>query len=314
MFKKGGFFANFVLLLLFAALGVAGYYLYQLWPREPVALDIVSIDSPSPIVLNDVPSKQFYSRMRYPDKTISYSIASSCSSERVSSMKEAFSNIASVTVLDFVESSVNSEIKVLCSDVGPEAGQENYFVAGEGGPSRVLNSSFYSVILEGKIALYRDDSCSGAKVATHELLHALGFDHNNNPKSILYPTLKCDQKLDEEIIESINDLYSVDSLPDLVVYTVNATKSGRYLNFHIEISNQGLIPSGALSLGIYSEDKLIDDFDIGAVSVGARKILDVENMKVPSDADSIVFFADYSDSVAELDEQNNKATLRLTTR
>ena len=308
---KGGFIANLILFLLFVALGVASFYLYELWPREPITLDRVNIDAPEPIVLNDVPSKQFYSRMRYADRTITYSIASSCSQERVDSMKQAFSNIESMSILRFVEST-KSEIKILCSDVAPEAGQENYFVAGEGGPSKVLNSTYYSVILEGKIALYRDDSCSGAKVATHELLHALGFDHNSNSKSILYPTLNCEQTIDQEIIESINELYARDSLPDLAIYAVNATKSGRYLNFHIEVINQGLISSGTLSLGVYSGDKLIDTFDVGAVSVGARKILDVENMKLPSDVNSIVFFVDYLNTNPEFDEQNNKATLKLS--
>ncbi|MGV8142082.1 MAG: matrixin family metalloprotease [Candidatus Pacearchaeota archaeon] len=310
MYKKGGFFANFVLIILFVGLAVASWYLYQVWPREPVTFDRINIDGADPIVLNDVASKQFYPRMRYADRTITYSIASSCSSDRVSSMEEAFANIESVSILNFVEST-NAQIKILCSDVAPEAGQENYFVAGEGGPSKVLNSTYYSVILEGKIALYRDDTCSGAKVATHELLHALGFDHNNNKNSILYPTLRCDQTIDADIIDSINELYATDSLADLTVYAVNATKAGRYLNFHIEILNQGLVSSEQLTLGIYSGDKLIDTFDVGAVSVGARKILDVENLKVPSDANSIVFFVDHNGKVNELDEFNNKATLKL---
>lgn len=312
MFRKGGFFANFVLILLVIALCFAIYYLYQFWPREPVELNRVSIDEPTTIVLNGIPSKQFYQRMRYSDRVISYSIASSCLTDRVSSMEEAFANLEELTVLDFIKvDRADADIKILCSDVAPEAGQENYFVAGEGGPSRVLNSTVYSLILEGKIALYRDDSCAGANVATHELLHALGFDHNNNSKSILYPTLKCNQEIDLEIIESINKLYSVESLSDLVIYSVNATKSGKYLNFHIEILNQGLVSSGNVFLGVYSGEKLIDKFDIGAVSVGARKILDVENLKVSSNAKSIVFYVDYDNLVVELDENNNKATLRL---
>ena len=310
MDRKGCFLSNFILFLLFVALGVVSWQLYQFWPREPIALDRVNIDAPTN-VLNDIPSKQFYSRMRYSDKVISYFISSSCSSERTNSMKEAFKEIESVSILKFVESP-NAEIKILCSDVAPEAGQENYFVAGEGGPSKVLNSTFYSVILEGKIALYRDDSCEGSKVATHELLHALGFDHNNNPKSILYPTLKCDQSLDSEIVDSLNELYSTPSLPDLTVYSVNATKSGRYISFHIEVLNQGLVTSEKSFLGIYSGDELVSNFDIGAISIGARKILDVENLKISGDVSSVVFSVDYDDSILEFDELNNRATLGLT--
>ena len=311
MNRKGGFFSNFLLVLLLVALGVALYYLYQYWPREPVSLDRVSIDEPSTPVENSVPSKQFYERMRYADRVITYSIASSCSSARAQDMRQAMDNLESQTTLSFIENELEPQILVLCSDVAPEAGQENYFVAGEGGPARVLNSTVYSVIFEGKVALYREDSCSGAKVATHELLHALGFDHNNNPESILYPTLRCSQTIDSEIIQSINKLYLADSLPDLIVHSVTATKSGRYLNFHVEVLNQGLIPSETVSLGIYANDVLVETFDVGAISIGARKILDVENLKVPGDADTIIFAVDGAQTIQELDEQNNRATLRL---
>ena len=311
MNKKGGIFGSILLILLLAVLGVSIYYLYQFWPREPVDLQNVRTDEPA-IVQNDVPSAQFYQRMRYQDRFITYSIADSCSPDRVSSMQEAFANIESLTVLDFEPSAEsNSMIKILCSDIAPEAGQEDYFVAGEGGPSRVLNSTLYSIILEGKIALYRDDSCDGPKVATHELLHALGFDHNNRQNSILYPTLKCSQEIDPEIIQSINKLYAPESLPDLVFFTTSATKSGRYLNFNIEVLNQGLRESGVTDVGVYADDEFIENFDIGAISVGARKILTVENLKVPNDATTIVFVVDEDNNIQELFENNNQATLRL---
>lgn len=310
MKRDGGFFGTVVLIILFAVLGVSLYYLYQYWPREPVDFEGFEFTDTTPLVANAVPSKQFYLRMRYPDREITYSIASSCSSERVASMQEAFDSIEDATALRFV-SDTTAMIKVLCSDIAPEAGQEDYFVAGEGGPARVLNSTLYSVILEGKIALYRDDDCPGAKVATHELLHALGFDHNNNPQSILYPTLRCDQQIDPEIIASINKLYESDALPDLLFFTASATKSGRYLNFHIEVLNQGLIPSDSVTIGLYSDDELIETFELGAIGIGSRKILDVENLKVPADATTLVFVADDGDNIAELYENNNRATLRL---
>ena len=311
MFRKGGFFSAIVLVLLFAALGVSLYYLYQFWPREPVDFEEFNSNDDAPLIENSVPSKQFYPRMRYQDRIITYSIASSCSADRVASMHKAFDLLDEATVLSFTFTASNAMIKILCSDIAPEAGQEDYFVAGEGGPARVLNSTLYSIILEGKIALYRDDQCNGAKVATHELLHALGFDHNNNPGSILYPTLKCDQEIDPGIIDSINRLYKSDSLSDLVFSEANATKGGRYLNFHIELLNQGLQPSEAVKIGVYSDGEIIDTFDVGAIDMGAKKILDVENLKVPSGTESIVFVADDAQTILELDEQNNRATLRL---
>ncbi len=291
--------------------------MYIYWPREPVDLQIVpdNTGQNNVAVENNLPSKQFYQNMRYQDRIITYSIASSCSSDRVSEMEEALVNLEALTVLEFEQSFTGDAlIRVLCSDVAPEAGQENYFVAGEGGPSRVLNSTLYSVILEGKISLFREDRCDGAKVATHELLHALGFDHNNKPQSILYPTLNCDQEIDQEIIDSINIIYQYESLPDLVFYTATATKSGRYLNFDIEVLNQGLRESVPTKVSVYSDDELVDNFDIGAVSIGSRKILTVENLRLPSDANKIVFVVDEENEADELFENNNQAVLRLITQ
>ncbi len=312
MNKRGGFFWGFFLFVLLAALGVSLYYLYIYWPREPVDLQIVPGNSGTNVVVeNNLPSKQFYQNMRYQDKLITYSIANSCSSDRISDIEEAFMNIESLTVLAFDRTNGDAMIKVLCSDVAPEAGQENYFVAGEGGPSRVLNSTLYSVILEGKISLFREDRCDGAKVATHELLHALGFDHNNNPESILYPTLECSQQIDSEIIESINLIYQPESLPDLFFYISTATKSGRYLNFNIEVLNQGLRESAPTEISVYSEDKFVEKFDIGAVGIGSRKILTVENLRLPGDTDKITFIVDEENNVDELYDNNNQAVLRL---
>ncbi len=314
MNKRGGFFYVFFLIILLGALVFSAYYLYIYWPREPVDLQIVPDNylQNKTLIENNLPSKQFYHKMRYSDRVITYSIADSCTSDRASAMKGAFANLEARTVLKFGQINSNDAmIKVLCSDVAPEAGQENYFVAGEGGPSRVLNSTLYSVILEGKISLFREDKCDGSKVATHELLHALGFDHNNNLASILYPTLKCDQEIDTEIIDSINRLYRHESLPDLVFYLATATKSGRYLNFNVEVLNQGLSVSGPTKVSVYADNEFADNFDIGAVSIGSRKILTVENLKLPGDTNKIVFVVDEENTAPELFENNNQIILRL---
>ncbi len=315
MDKKGGFFSVLFLLLLLASLCYSGYYLYSYWPREPVVLDRVNVSEQVVDVWNISSSKQFYERMRYVDEEISYFIASSCTSKNSDTMIQAMQNLENLTVLSFKEGTESkAELKILCSDVSPEAGEENHFVAGEGGPSRILNSTLYSVILEGKIALYREESCPEPKVATHELLHALGFNHNNNSNSIMYPLLKCNQQIDKEIVSNIDKLYSVRSLPELVVYSTNATKSGRYLNFHIEILNQGLVFSENVKLEIYANDEFVESFDMGAIGIGSRKLLDVENLKIPNSANKIEFKIDAQNLIEEIDEQNNGAVLQLNSQ
>ncbi|MEK6909396.1 MAG: CARDB domain-containing protein [Nanoarchaeota archaeon] len=311
MNKNGGFLGTLFLILSLVAVGYSAYYLYQNIPRE--SINLVNTNSQQITTTNTIPSKQFYDNMRYSDRTINYHISESCPENKANRTKEALDTIEAKTVLIFNPvSKPNSVLNILCSDISPEAEEENHFVAGEGGPSRVLNSTLYSVILEGKVALYREGTCNNANVAIHELLHALGFDHNNNRRSILYPTLECDQEIDQEIIDSINELYGVESLPDLTFDKVNATKSGRYLNFHIEVLNRGLISANNAVVGIYADNKFIETFDLNTISIGAKKIIDVGNLKVPLNAENIEFVIDYGEEIAELYENNNKIALMNT--
>ncbi|MBM3232133.1 matrixin family metalloprotease [Candidatus Pacearchaeota archaeon] len=306
--NKRGFFGAFFVVLFLIAMAYAAYYLYQNIPRHTI--NLINTNSEQVKTTNTIPSKQFYENMRYPSNLISYNIAESCPENKKNIMKEAFSILEEKTILEFNPSDESTAIlKILCSDISPEAEEENHFIAGEGGPSKVINSTLYSVILEGKVALYREGSCNNANVAIHELLHALGFDHNKDKNSILYPTLACNQIIDEEIIESINDLYEIASAPDLAFEELTATKSGRYLNFHMEVINKGLIQTNNVKVGLYSDGEFVDDFELNSIAVGAKKIIDVENLKVPLAANDIEFVIDYQNQITEISEDNNRASL-----
>ena len=317
MKKTGGVFANIMLLILLILLAGASYFLYLNWPRTPIALQ--QTNTQGSVHASDLPanyssvSKQFYPNMRYTDRHISYSISSVCDDSRKSSMEEAFVTIADLTTLTFYPAPASTaQINVLCSDVAPEANEKDHFVAGEGGPSEVLNSSLYSVILKGKIALYRPDKCHSSKIAIHELLHALGFDHNRNPKSIMYPTLSCDQEIDPQLITDIKNLYATDALPELSVYDVKASKGGKYLNFDISVMNGGLVDASAVTLSVYADTTFIKDFELSTIEIGARKILNVENLKIPASATKISFVVDKNNDIPELIEDNNKEILVLS--
>jgi len=311
MNKKAGFFNNLLIILMLGALVAAGYYLYINFPRE--AIQLITQRTPDIQVNNTLPSKQFYDNMRYSDRIITYHISESCPESKSDRMKEALDTIEAKTIISFISTEKeNAQIKILCSDISPDADEANHFVAGEGGPSKVLNSTLYSVIIEGKVALYREGSCDNSNVEIHEVLHALGFDHNNNPKSILYPTLKCDQQIDQEIIDSINELYETESLPDLVFDEVSANKSGRYLNFHIEVLNRGLKEAKSVEVGIYAGNTLVDSFDLKDITIGAKKIIDVQNLKVPFNAEKIDFVIDHESEIPEISEDNNKVVLTIS--
>ncbi len=254
---------------------------------------------------------QFYPNMRYRDKRISYNLGSACTTVKWDNTNRAFGILSERTVLDFYQSEGKPEIEILCSDVSPKSEEKGHFIAGEGGPSEIINTTNFAVIFSGRISLYRDEKCDEPKIAIHEILHSLGFDHYNSTKSILYPTTGCDQQIDEEIIDIINKLYFIDSLPDLLIESITASKTGRYLNFNITISNIGLADSDNAKLTLYSEEKKVGNFTLGNLEIGTKRILSVQNTKLPSRSDIIEFVVESDDS-RELDLNNNRAELTLS--
>ena len=301
-------FLEFLLIFfLIGLLVIAGYILWLILPGQTVEFGGYDANISSGIVSQS----QFYPNMRYPTKEISFKIDSGCSAEKASDVREALSVLQQATVLSFYPTNGDAEINILCSDIAPTAGEEGHFVAGEGGPSEVLNSSSFSVILSGRIALYREESCDKPQVALHEILHALGFEHNDNQRSIMYPVTNCRQVLDQYIIDEINELYSIPSNPDLIVEEVEASKSGIYFNFEVIISNFGLVDSGPAHLTVFAEDKEIKSFDFPAgISIERKTVLTVQSLKIPRSANSVAFLIETDDQ--EISKENNRVELSIT--
>ena len=252
---------------------------------------------------------QFYSNMRYKDRKITYTISNSCDAAKKKDVERAFAFLAERTILNFRESP-DGEISILCSDISPKPEEKGHFVAGEGGPSEIINTTRFAVILSGKVSLYRRTSeCARPNVAIHEILHALGFDHNKNPKSIMYAVTDCDQTLDANIIEEINDLYKTESAPDLMIEKVKASQRGRYLNFEITIGNLGLQDSEGSNLAVYADSTEVKSFTLSQIEIGTRKILTVDNLRVPLSFEIANF--EVKTSEKEIDKNNNIVELKL---
>lgn len=298
------FFGYIILIILTILLGIGLFITYNLY-QESVNFESYSAN------LDSVPasSTQFYSTMRYRDRSISYYIENACGANKREDVVEAFSILSDVTVLDFYESSVEPEIRIVCSSIAPEPEQENYFIAGEGGPTRILNNTISSIILEGKVSLYRSDSCDKPQIALHEILHAFGFDHNADRNSILFPVTDCDQTIDAYLIDDINSLYSVDSIPDILIEKLTANKTGKYLNFDIVIANRGYNDANEVKLEILSDDEKLDEFDLGDIGIATQKSLSVQNLKIDSRVESILFILRTSDR--EISKDNNYVEISI---
>ena len=306
-------FELLVLLMLGVALGLGVYIMWDGIFAESKVYKPFSANFSGPLEeLSDINAAdkivQFYPNMRFKDRSISYRLESACPQTKWATIEKAFEILSERTVLSFYHSADNPEIRVLCSEVSPESKEKGHFIAGEGGPSEIINTTNFAVILNGRISLYKDEMCDEPKIAIHEILHVLGFDHYNNAGSIMYPTMGCNLEIDREIIDDINRLYYLDSFPDLAIDDIEANKTGRYLNFDINISNIGLADSIGARLEVYVGEEKIANFTVGALEIGMKKMLFIQNVKLPRSSESVTFVVK-SDDPRELTLENNRAEI-----
>ena len=296
--------------------GIASFFLYGAYFSETQFFDIIEKEDTSPIVNKTISDNYpngilFYENLRFSSNKISYSIDSMCNENRVSNSREAFDILDKNTILVFNEKSIDGDIKVICSQTYEEP-DEDYFIAGEGGPNFIINATNYYVAINGTIFLYRDGNCDKPVVAIHEILHVLGFTHSTNKKSIMYEVSQCNQKITSEIIDTINTLYSVPSFPDLIISKASADKTGRLLNFEIEILNLGLDFSDSTSVSIFADGKDVATYDIDGLGIGTGRILRVSNLRVPRTIDELSFYVDFESRIFEINEDNNEIVLILS--
>lgn len=217
------------------------------------------------IVGNDTVQMQFHPNMRFPTTNISYHINNNCSILKKESMIEGFGVIENRTLLKFYPSN-DAQVNVIC--------QNNYklnngmFIAGEGGPTKVISENKFNVILGGKILLIKNPKCAHPNVEVHELLHVLGFVHSKNKKNIMYPVSDCSQTLGNDIPALINKLYSTPSYPDLIVSNASAEINGRYLNLNFSVTNDGLLKSNSTTAKVYADDILVKTTTIRPLDIG----------------------------------------------
>jgi hypothetical protein len=252
-------------------------------------------------------SMQFYPNMRYSDSKISYRIYN-CPLQKKNDMEQAFNTISNKTILIFYPVESNEEILITCDSKSKAEG--GLFIAGEGGPVNITRTNLFSVIFTGKILLIKESSCPISNIAIHELFHALGFGHSENENNIMYPISDCRQTIGEDILNRINHLYAIPSLPDLTFSNVSANIEGRYLNTEINIINQGLKSSESAKISIYSDESLIKEMDMESLRPSEGLKITLKNILIIKlSTKELNFFINYNQE--ELDKENNKIVLEV---
>lgn len=258
--------------------------------------------------LNGSGDMQFYPNMRFKSNSISYSIEDDCSLKKQNDMRRAFEIVENLTLLEFYEVDSNEEITITCNETTRFEG--NMFIAGEGGPTKIFKAGNYNVILNGMVLLIRDSQCERPNIAIHELFHVLGFVHSNNKNNIMYNFTKCKQIISDDLVDSIEELYSYPSLPDLTFENVSAVMHKLYLDMEINVRNIGLMDSSETIIIIKGDGKVIKEVKLKELELGSGIVISLTNILVISrDLEQLELIIDYPYS--ELDKTNNNILLKI---
>ena len=290
------------LIVLIAVLMLLIYWFFPTQTNE----FIITGPTHSNFTFKSTDTMQFYPNMRFADSRISYKI-SDCTIKKTEDMKDAFSIITEKTSILFYEVNENEKISIICSEKVKV--DEGLFIAGEGGPTRVIQTDKFNVILHGDVLLLKDSSCITPNVAIHELLHVLGFDHSENQNNIMYFVSKCDQKIGDDILNLLKELYNVKPYPDLTLSNVTANVKGNYLNAEFYVKNNGLKSSEQGKIIIYGDDKIIKSIDLKPLEIGSVLKMTLSNAQTSRNTKTLNFTIKYD--YEEIDKLDNSVVMQV---
>lgn len=294
------------LIALLAALAYLSYFVYLNYPRAAQTFNTGSYNPGlnAPVnASNEV--TQFYPNMRFNHNKITYFILD-CDTTKTARLSRAFNIIETDTgIISFykTDNEEEADIHVGCSANAFEK-EKNTFIAGEGGPTSFIDLKPYPIIIKGKVMLYKEESCDYPITELHELFHVFGFDHINRSKTIMYPYVDCEQRIDPEMINLLKTLYSVEPKAELYFTNLSAVKKGIYLDYDLQVNNDGLIMAKNVKLEIYSGNQLIESSPLKDLDYGTGQHTWVKNMKLPSLNVNKLTFKITTDT-SEFNTQNN---------
>lgn len=250
---------------------------------------------------------QFYKNMRFPESRISYRILN-CPLSKQNSMQLAFELMEDDTSLNFYPVDNNEEISISCEEREKHNG--HLFIAGEGGPTNITAIGNFAVILNGEILLIRESNCEKPNVAIHELLHVLGFQHSTNQQNIMYNITNCEQTIGDDVIQLIDELYSIPSYSDLAFENVSAILNGRFLDLDFSVMNLGLKNAEEFKIKIYADKEFIKEIGMEPIDIGYGRFVGMKNIWIPQlniqDLELVI-----DSEFEEINKENNKIRLEI---
>lgn len=306
-------FSIILLIVSIVLLMTAIWFFYNMVPGEPVSFGNFQMNEVGVPEVEYGDTPVFLENLRFRDGQITYWIQGSCPLYRQERMNQGFEKLEEeMSFLTFSQvSESDAEIKVGCSEDYLES-RDRRFVAGEGGPTKIINTTIFNLILEGKILLYKEVKCDYPVVEVHELLHVLGFGHVNNPSSLMYNFSDCDQRITSDMVSTLQRIYSFDSLPELEFVEIDAIKKGKYLDFNLSVINSGIADVTFTDLTILERGDVVEVFDLNEIEAGTQKSLRVQNLDMGSRGfDDVEFVLDRNEKIKELFEENNVAVLSV---
>lgn len=303
MEERKKFFLNFIAILVILALSV-----YWFVPLNKIHFNTGPRNYNFSLNSSVNSDLQFYPNLRFANTDISFKIYD-CSLQRKYDMERAFDIIEEKTILSFYPVQYGEEIFVTCEDKNVFDKESKTYVAGEGGPTSVTISGNFNIISSGEILLLKDSGCENPNIAIHELLHVLGFVHSDNPNNIMYEFSRCDQTIGEDMVDYINELYSVPTQPDLAFEGVGAVMNGKYLTVNFTVRNNGLTYSGKSKVIIIADEKIVKEVEIAPIEAGEGIKISLSTWVPQINVKKIEFVID--NDFSELDKINNHIYLEI---
>jgi len=143
-----------------------------------------------------------------------YDISSACNSQQNNDIQSALDHLSDNTGIKFVQipsplALVSGGIEYTCGDV------QSYGASGESEGGSLFFA--YIIVSWNQIRLRN----TGSHVVIHETLHSMGFDHNQDPNSIMYPIGSGDAQIDPGIIEFLKTYYINNPFAYMNILTLN---------------------------------------------------------------------------------------------